>query len=230
MNIETNVVIWQNSGPSGALSVHVLNVDGTNTFTYNATSSDIFVQICQAGTYYLDNIRMYRTYQDTVFVGGFDVDMAYRYGFNSMERDNEIKGKGNSYDFGARMYDSRLGRWLALDALSQKFPSESHYSSFRNSPILYVDKDGNEWVNAHTAKRKELEKQALNNPNNRSIKRALRNEIEKETKVNMYLKTLEENDVSLYNYINNLQVEGKEGKIMLKLKLYYVIWIAINFN
>jgi hypothetical protein len=34
----------------------------------------------------------------------------YRYGFNGMEKDDEVKnGKGNSYDFGARMYDSRLG-------------------------------------------------------------------------------------------------------------------------
>src|SRR5690554_511980 len=97
MNKEINVVIWKNTGPSGALSVHVLNVDGTNTFTYNATSSDIFIQIRQAGTYYLDNIRMYRTYQDTVFVGGFDVDMVYAYGYNTQMRVDEIAGKGNHY-------------------------------------------------------------------------------------------------------------------------------------
>ena len=34
----------------------------------------------------------------------------YRYGFNGMEKDSELKGSGNSYDFGARMSDSRLGR------------------------------------------------------------------------------------------------------------------------
>jgi hypothetical protein len=27
----------------------------------------------------------------------------YRYDFNGMEMDNEVKGTGNSYDFGARM-------------------------------------------------------------------------------------------------------------------------------
>src|SRR5690554_1237105 len=89
MNIETNVVIWKNTGPSGAYTLHVLNTDGSNTFNYTATSSNIYIQIRQAGTYYLDNIRMYRTYQDTVFVGGFDVDMAYRYGFNGMEKDDQ---------------------------------------------------------------------------------------------------------------------------------------------
>ena len=35
---------------------------------------------------------------------------AYRYGFNGKEMDNELKGEGNSYDFGARMYDPRIGR------------------------------------------------------------------------------------------------------------------------
>ncbi len=31
----------------------------------------------------------------------------YRYGFNGMEKDDEISGSGNSYDFGARTYDPR---------------------------------------------------------------------------------------------------------------------------
>ena len=35
---------------------------------------------------------------------------SYRYGFNGMEKDDKVKGEGNSYDFGARMYDSRIGR------------------------------------------------------------------------------------------------------------------------
>jgi len=46
----------------------------------------------------------------------FTTSNGYRYGFNGMEEDNEIKNiKGSSLDFGARMYDSRLGRWLSLD-------------------------------------------------------------------------------------------------------------------
>src|SRR5690554_25343 len=140
MNKEINVVIWKNTGPSGALSVHVININGTNTFTYNATSSDIFIQIRQAGTYYLDNIRMYRTYQDTVFVGGYEVDMAYRYGFNGMERDNEVKGKGNSYTTEFRQYDPRVGRWLSLDPVTHHHFSP--YNGFDNNPIYYKDPNG----------------------------------------------------------------------------------------
>lgn len=39
----------------------------------------------------------------------------YRYGFNGKENDNEVKGTGNSVDFGARIYDPRIGRWLTTD-------------------------------------------------------------------------------------------------------------------
>ena len=42
----------------------------------------------------------------------------YRWGFNGEETDNDVKGAGNSLDFGARIYDSRLGRWLSLDHLA----------------------------------------------------------------------------------------------------------------
>lgn len=65
-----------------------------------------------------------------------------KYGYNGKENDNEIKGEGNSIDFEARIDDPRLGRFLSIDRLSKKFPSESNYSFAGNNPILYVDIDG----------------------------------------------------------------------------------------
>jgi RHS repeat-associated protein len=60
-----------------------------------------------------------------------------------MERDDEVKGEGNSYDFGARMYDSRLGRWLSIDKLYDKYPMMAPYNFAANSPIQAFDPDGN---------------------------------------------------------------------------------------
>jgi RHS repeat-associated protein len=70
----------------------------------------------------------------------------YRFGFNGMEKDGEAwsGNASNQLDFGARIYDSRLGRFLSLDPLSKKFPSESNYNFAGNSPIVMVDKDGME--------------------------------------------------------------------------------------
>lgn len=66
----------------------------------------------------------------------------YRFGFNGKENDNEVKGMGNSLDFGARMYDSRLGRWLAKDPDESKYSSWSTYNGFMCNPILIVDPNG----------------------------------------------------------------------------------------
>ncbi|WP_299311244.1 RHS repeat-associated core domain-containing protein [uncultured Aquimarina sp.] len=66
----------------------------------------------------------------------------YRYGFNGMEKDDEIKGGGNSYDFGMRMLDPRIGRWLAVDPLRKKAPGITPYRFGFNNPIRYKDPDG----------------------------------------------------------------------------------------
>jgi RHS repeat-associated protein len=67
---------------------------------------------------------------------------SYRYGFNGMENDNEIKGDGNSLDFGARIYDSRLGRFLSVDPLYESYPSYSTYLISGNNPIYFIDISG----------------------------------------------------------------------------------------
>ncbi|MEI6765621.1 MAG: hypothetical protein WCM76_08265 [Bacteroidota bacterium] len=39
---------------------------------------------------------------------------SYRFGFNGQEKDDEITGvTGSDYDFGARIYDARVGRWMS---------------------------------------------------------------------------------------------------------------------
>jgi len=68
---------------------------------------------------------------------------SYRFGFNGMPKDDEINGAtGTSYDFGARLYDPRVGRWLSLDPLQSQYPNLSAYSFAANSPIFLSDFDG----------------------------------------------------------------------------------------
>ena len=72
----------------------------------------------------------------------FSGSSSYRYGFNGKEKDDEIKGDGNSYDFDARMLDTRLGRWMACDPLFSKTPGISPYTFVSNMPIIAIDPDG----------------------------------------------------------------------------------------
>jgi RHS repeat-associated protein len=66
---------------------------------------------------------------------------SYRYGFNGKEKENEcFEG---AYDFGARILDARLGKWLSVDAFVKDFPMLSPYQFAANSPIFLIDPDGN---------------------------------------------------------------------------------------
>ena len=66
----------------------------------------------------------------------------YRFGFNGKEKNDELKGEGNSYDFGARIYDSRIARFLSIDTKWKAFTALSPYIYTMNNPIRFIDIDG----------------------------------------------------------------------------------------
>ena len=64
----------------------------------------------------------------------------YRYGLHGMEKDDEVKGSGNSYTTFFRQYDPRVGKWLSIDPKDVAW--ESPYAAYRNNPIFYNDPHG----------------------------------------------------------------------------------------
>ena len=66
----------------------------------------------------------------------------YRFAFNGKEKDKETYGEGNEYDFGARIYSSRTGRFLSLDPLIEEYPMISSYCFAANNPIRLIDING----------------------------------------------------------------------------------------
>jgi len=73
---------------------------------------------------------------------GFRNGSGYRYGFNGKENDNEVKGEGNQQDYGMRIYDPRLGKFLSLDPLQKDYPELTPYQFSSNTPIQAIDIDG----------------------------------------------------------------------------------------
>ena len=67
-------------------------------------------------------------------------DNTYRYGYQGSERDDEMKGDGESYVTHYRMYDPRLGRWFSTDPKYNAH--ESPYAGMANNPIIYNDEEG----------------------------------------------------------------------------------------
>jgi RHS repeat-associated protein len=71
---------------------------------------------------------------------GRSVSGNYRYSFNGKEKEGEIEE--GDVDFGARIYDSKLGRWKSVDPCAKKYPHLSPYHGIGNNPICFVDVKG----------------------------------------------------------------------------------------
>jgi hypothetical protein len=67
---------------------------------------------------------------------------AYRYAFQAQEKDDEIKGEGNSINYTYRMHDTRLGRFFAVDPLHKEFPWNSCYAFSENRVIDAIELEG----------------------------------------------------------------------------------------
>lgn len=76
----------------------------------------------------------------------YSAKSGYRYGFNGKEQDSAINGNGVDYDYGMRVYDARIGKFLSVDPLIQKFPELSSYQFSSNSPLSCIDLDGLEKI------------------------------------------------------------------------------------
>jgi RHS repeat-associated protein len=119
------------------------------------------------------------------YVGG-----PYRYGFNGKENDNEVKGQGNQQDYGMRIYDSRLGKFLSVDPLAPNFPWYTPYQFAGNMPIWASDVDGSEPA-TQTRFDKAL-KMVIEFKNDKSIKAGVFKHISKEQLVNYLVAVLKD--------------------------------------
>ncbi|MGZ3890567.1 MAG: RHS repeat-associated core domain-containing protein, partial [Mucilaginibacter sp.] len=76
----------------------------------------------------------------------YAVSAAYRYSFNGKEQDGETVGtSGSTQDYGMRIYNPSLGKFLSVDPLTKKYPELTPYQFASDRPIDGVDQDGLEW-------------------------------------------------------------------------------------
>ena len=66
-----------------------------------------------------------------------------RYQFSGKENQDEL---GLEWlDYGARMYNKEIGRWMATDPLADSSISMTPFHFVANNPLIYVDPDGRDW-------------------------------------------------------------------------------------
>ena len=81
---------------------------------------------------------------------------SYRYGFQGQEKDNEIKGEGNSLNYTFRMHDPRVGRFFATDPLQRSYPWNSPFAFSENRVIDKIELEGLETATATLSARTTL--------------------------------------------------------------------------
>jgi RHS repeat-associated protein len=135
----------------------------------------------------------------------YSAQTGYRYGFNGKENDNEIKGEGNQQDYGMRIYDPRLGKFLSVDPLTKSYPMLTPYAFAENDVIRSIDLDG-------------LEKYIVNNKYRNGHLREvwLQATYDKKTKdyVNMQFKYANGNRVTLQDVMIINQFYNKDGELI----------------
>jgi RHS repeat-associated protein len=132
------VVAWSKIGrKSYELSNHLGNVLAVVSDKYAVVGNDPVAELLSAQDYYpFGMIQPGRSLSSA----------NYRYGFNGKENDNEVKGTGNQQDYGMRIYDPRVGRFLSVDPITKQYPELTPYQFASNRPIDGIDFDGLEYV------------------------------------------------------------------------------------
>ena len=67
----------------------------------------------------------------------------YRYGFNGKEKDTDGEwGSTTHYDYGFRIYNPAIGKFLSVDPLTADYPWYTPYQFAGNDVIRNIDVDG----------------------------------------------------------------------------------------
>jgi RHS repeat-associated protein len=131
---------------------NTMAVNGNNSITFIADSTSACFRFFTTGTASSTGsytINLSKTVLSTVAYNLVTVNIPlssegdeYRFAFNGAEKDNEMKGSGNSLDYGERVYDTRFGMWLSPDPLEKEYPSLSPYAFCEGNPIEMMDEEG----------------------------------------------------------------------------------------
>ena len=99
-------------------------------------------EIIQESNYYPFGLK-HTGYNSVVASNGSEE--AKKLGFNGKEYEQSIGL--NAYEFGSRIYDPAIARWMSIDPQAERTFGISPYAAMNNNPVMFIDPNGEfAWV------------------------------------------------------------------------------------
>lgn len=124
--IQTEEGLARNNGGSYSYEYNLSDHLGNVRATFYKNPGSQLLEVLQTNDYYAFGMRNL----------GYNVQNKYLY--NGKELQEEL----GQYDYGARFYDPVIGRWNSVDPKAELLEIVSPYIYALNSPISFIDKDG----------------------------------------------------------------------------------------
>lgn len=129
------------------LSNHLGNVSSVITDNIGMTEGDsTWAYVTSTSDYYPFGLDMQeRSWKDTTA-------LAVRYGFNGKEKDSGEEWGQTNYDYGFRIYNPTIAKFLSVDPLTASYPMLTPYQFASNRPIDGIDLEGLEYLSSEDAR------------------------------------------------------------------------------